>query len=206
MRAATLVVVALLALLLGPAGCGVDAEVEGPAVVAAPVMVAPVEAHRVLERIQAAGELIAKEEATVSSEVGGVVTEILVDEGKAVEKGTLVLEIDPERRELELRSRQAGVSRAEAGLREQLRAVDERFFEQAKQTCRQLMAELDLDEGTIAALSRMILSVLDGLSLNRMLGHPDDDYRASLELFQRMLASLPDSQACRATSSTGSAD
>jgi membrane fusion protein (multidrug efflux system) len=121
MRAATLVVVALLALLLGPTGCGVDADVEGPGVAAAPVMVAPVEAHRVLERIQAAGELIAKEEATVSSEVGGLVTEILVDEGGAVEKGTLVLEIDPERRELELRSRQAGVSRAEAGLREQER-------------------------------------------------------------------------------------
>ncbi len=121
MRATTLYVVALLALLLSPAGCGVEAEVELPSVAAPPVMVAPVEAHRVLERIQAAGDLIAKEDATISSEVGGLVTEILVDEGGALEKGTLVLEIDPERRQLELHSRQARVARAEAGLREQER-------------------------------------------------------------------------------------
>jgi RND family efflux transporter MFP subunit len=114
-------VVALLSVLLGPLGCGVDAEVAGPSATAPRVMVAPVDGHRVVERIQAAGDLIAKEEATVSAEVGGLVTEILLDEGEAVEKGTLVLEIDPERRELELRSRQAGVSRAEAGLREQER-------------------------------------------------------------------------------------
>jgi membrane fusion protein (multidrug efflux system) len=75
----------------------------------------------VVERIQAAGDLIAKEEATVSTEVGGLVTEILVDEGGAVEKGTVVLEIDPERRQLELHSRQARMARAEAGLREQER-------------------------------------------------------------------------------------
>jgi membrane fusion protein (multidrug efflux system) len=84
-------------------------------------MVAPVEAHRVVEQIQAAGDLIAKEEATVSTEVGGLVTEILLDEGQPVEKGTVVLEIDPERRKLELHSRQAGVARAEAGVRERER-------------------------------------------------------------------------------------
>ena len=118
MRTATLAVVALL---LGPAGCGGDPEVEGSSAAAPRVMVAPVEAHRVVEQIQAAGDLIAKEEATVSTEVGGIVTEILLDEGEAVEKGAVVLEIDPERRELELDSRQAGVERAEAGLREQER-------------------------------------------------------------------------------------
>jgi membrane fusion protein (multidrug efflux system) len=118
MRVTTLAVVALL---LGPAGCGGDPEVAGPSVAAPRVMVAPVEAHRVVEHIQAAGDLIAKEEATVSAEVGGLVTEILLDEGEAAEKGSAVLEIDPERRELELSSRQAGVARAKAGLREQER-------------------------------------------------------------------------------------
>jgi membrane fusion protein (multidrug efflux system) len=111
----------IAALLLGPAGCGGDREVEASSAVAPRVMVAPVEGHRVIERIQAAGDLIAKEEATVSAEVGGIVTEILRDEGDAAEEGAVVLEIDPERRELELRSRQAGVERAEAGLREQER-------------------------------------------------------------------------------------
>jgi len=118
MRATAL---AVLALLLGSLGCGGDPEAKGSSVTLPPVMVAPVEAHRVIERIQAAGDLIAKEEATVSAEVGGIVTEVLLDEGDAVETGAVVLEIDPERRELELRSRQAGVERAEAGLREQER-------------------------------------------------------------------------------------
>jgi len=119
MRTTTLAVVALL---LGLAGCGGDpAEVEASSAIAPRVMVAPVEAHRVVEQIQAAGDLIAKEEASVSTEVGGLVTEILLDEGEAVEKGTAVLEIDPERRELELYSRQAGVARAKAGLQEQER-------------------------------------------------------------------------------------
>ena len=143
MRATTLFVVGLLALLLGPAGCGVDAEVEGPSVTAPPVMVAPVEAHRVLERIQAAGDLIAKEEATVSTEVGGLVTEILVDEGGAVEKDTVVLEIDPERRQLELHSRQAGVSRAEAGLREQERETQ---LQRARSELAEARAQLGLAE------------------------------------------------------------
>jgi membrane fusion protein (multidrug efflux system) len=118
MRTTALVIAALL---LGPAGCGGDPEVEGSSTAAPPVMVAPVEAHRVVEQIQAAGDLIAKEEATVSAEVGGIVTEILLDEGDAAEKGAAVLEIDPERRQLELGSRQAGVERAKAGLREQER-------------------------------------------------------------------------------------
>jgi multidrug efflux pump subunit AcrA (membrane-fusion protein) len=105
---------AALALLVGSLGCGGDPEAQGSSVTLPPVMVAPVEAHHVVEQIQAAGDLIAKEEATVSSEVGGVVTEILLDEGAAVAKGAVVIEIDPERRELELRSGQAGVERAEA--------------------------------------------------------------------------------------------
>jgi membrane fusion protein (multidrug efflux system) len=118
MRITTLITVALL---IGSTGCGVDPEVKASSAPAPRVMVAPVEAHRVVEQIQAAGDLIAKEEATVSTEVGGLVTEILLDEGEPVEKGTVVLEIDPERRELELHSRQAGVARAEAGLRERER-------------------------------------------------------------------------------------
>ncbi len=115
---------AVVALLLGLAGCGSDPaelEVAASSTAAPRVMVAPVEGHRVVEQIQAAGDLIAKEEASVSTEVGGLVTEILLDEGQAVEKGATVLEIDPERRELELHSRQARVARAEAGLREQER-------------------------------------------------------------------------------------
>ncbi len=81
-------------------------------------------------------------------------------------------------------------ARTDLGLREHLRAVDQRFFAEATQTCRSLLRLTELDEAMVAALSRVILSVLDGLSLNRTLTGDDQAHRASLELFQRMLALL----------------
>jgi membrane fusion protein (multidrug efflux system) len=110
----------MAALLIGLVGCRGD-EGEGSAVVAPRVVIQPVTPHRVVERIQAVGDLVAKEEAIVSAEVSGLVTEILLDEGEAVAEGTVILEIDPERRNLELQSQQARVERAEAELRKQER-------------------------------------------------------------------------------------
>lgn len=78
-------------------------------------------------------------------------------------------------------------ARTDEVLREQLRAVDERFFDEAKQTCRKLLGLVDADEATVAAVARMILSELDGLALNRMLGHSESDYELPLMLFKQML-------------------
>ena len=53
-----------------------------PSLPAPPVEVARVEGQRVVERIQATGDLIPREEATVASEVQGLVTKLHVDEGE----------------------------------------------------------------------------------------------------------------------------
>ena len=85
-----------------------------PAVVAPPVVVAPVEAHRIEDRIEATGELLARSQAAVASQVGGQITRIVRDEGQALAAGDLVLEIDPERRQLEADSARALLAQAEA--------------------------------------------------------------------------------------------
>jgi membrane fusion protein (multidrug efflux system) len=114
---------AATALLLALA-CGRD-KAAAP-IAAPPVMVAPVEAQRVEDRIQATGQLLARDEAQVASQVQGQVTRIVADEGAAVAEGDVVLEIDPERRELELRNARALLAESEAMLaeaeREQARA------------------------------------------------------------------------------------
>ena len=75
----------------------------------------------IADRIEATGELLAKERAQIAAEVGGRVTEILIDEGGAAEQGAGVLTIDPERRALERDSARARVTEANAALREQER-------------------------------------------------------------------------------------
>lgn len=84
-----------------------------------PVAVAPIEAHRIVDRILVTGELLAVNEASVAAEVDGRVTSILVEEGAAVEAGDIVFEIDRERRQLELEDGQARLEQARARFEQQ---------------------------------------------------------------------------------------
>lgn len=102
----------LLGVLL--AACG--EEVHTAVVTAPPVMVAAVEVRDMVDRIEATGELLAKSKARVAAQVGGQVTRIHIDEGAAVEREQVLLEIDPERRELELSSARALVAEQVAQL------------------------------------------------------------------------------------------
>ena len=108
------------------AACGNDDVEEAPE--GAPVTLQRVTAVDITDRIEATGELLAKERAQIAAEVGGRITEILIDEGSAAEKGAAVLTIDPERRALERDSARARVTESNAALREQ-----ERDFERIKE-------------------------------------------------------------------------
>jgi membrane fusion protein (multidrug efflux system) len=105
----------LLALLFG-LGCGEPAAEEHA--LARPVVVVPVTVSTIEERIQATGELDAKERAVLASEVDGVVTELAVDEGDRVEEGGLLLAVDPEKRALAVANVRAMQRDAEAALAE----------------------------------------------------------------------------------------
>jgi membrane fusion protein (multidrug efflux system) len=106
-------------LALGLAACGKDEAADAPA--GTPVTLQRVAAIDITDRIEATGQLLAKERAQIAAEVGGRVTEILIDEGGAAEQGAGVLTIDPERRALERDSARARVTETNAALREQER-------------------------------------------------------------------------------------
>jgi membrane fusion protein (multidrug efflux system) len=89
-----------------------------------PVAVEEVDLRTIEDRIEATGELPALEEANIAAEVPGRITSIAVAEGTRVEAGTVVLEIDRERRELELASAEAQLSEARANRAEQKRELD----------------------------------------------------------------------------------
>ncbi|MGH0029970.1 MAG: efflux RND transporter periplasmic adaptor subunit [Myxococcota bacterium] len=112
--------IALLGALL-LAACG--GEEAANVVTATPVLAEPVVAVTVVDRIEAAGQLLAVEEASVAAEVSGRVTEVRVPEGAAVARGDVVLEIDRERRQLALDNETAMVAEAEAAIGEARREV-----------------------------------------------------------------------------------
>jgi len=123
------VLLVLLLPALAAAGCR---EGNGPVVVSRPpVAVAPVEARTVVDRILVTGEIIAVNEASVSAEVDGRVTSILLCEGEAVEKGETVFEIDRERRQLELANALAGLEEAIARFDQQQVGLAERALRHA---------------------------------------------------------------------------
>lgn len=101
------------AVVLGCGGPEVESEVEAPRVLVASVLTEDFE-----ERIEASGELRAKDRAEIASEIAGAVTAIAADEGDAVEAGALLLAIDPEKRKLEVQNARAMYQESAAALAE----------------------------------------------------------------------------------------
>lgn len=109
----------IAAVLLLDLACGRERAAAPPA--ARPVIVAPVRAVDVEDRIESTGQLLAKEHAEIAAEVGGRITQLRVEEGASVRAGDVVMEIDPERRRLVLEDARARVAEALVSLREQER-------------------------------------------------------------------------------------
>jgi membrane fusion protein, multidrug efflux system len=103
-------------------GCGSKEKQAG--VEARPVVTSGVTVTDLEEQISATGGLQAKDHAQIAAEVPGQVTSVLVEEGQQVEAGQVVLEIDPQKRELELANARATYSEAQAALGEAQRAYE----------------------------------------------------------------------------------
>jgi RND family efflux transporter MFP subunit len=141
-------------LLSGP-GCRQEEPAQAPAVTAPPVLVVSVEPRSVTDRIEATGQLVAKAEATVATQVEGQVTAIRVEEGDAVEQSQILLEIDPQRRQLELANAEASVGEAKAQLSERQRELER--IRRLSQSNAASQARLD-EANTGLALARSRLS------------------------------------------------
>ncbi len=94
------------------AGCSEEAKVAEAS--APPVLVAPVESLRIEDRIEATGELRAPSAAAIAAQVGGQITKLVRDEGGSAAVDDVVIEIDPERRDLEARNARAMLAQADA--------------------------------------------------------------------------------------------
>jgi membrane fusion protein (multidrug efflux system) len=99
-----------------------SAEVDTPSP-ARPVVIGQVLGRDLEVEIVASGQLLAKQRAVVAAQVGGEITQIRVDEGGAVAAGTAVIEIDPERRHLDLDRARARAAEARATVAEQQREL-----------------------------------------------------------------------------------
>lgn len=133
-----------LALCLALLGCGEEAEL--PPVVGRAVSIAPVVTRNLVDRIEATGQLLAVERADIAAEVNGRVTDLLVDEGQAVGAGAAVVEIDPERRNLEVESVEARLREAAAAVAEARRELTR--LERLRQN--HVASETQLDEAQTA--------------------------------------------------------
>ncbi len=137
-------------------GCGSAEPATQPA--GPPVTLVRVQAVDLTDRIEASGELLAVEDADIAAEVGGRITEILLDEGSAVEVGQPLLAIDPERRSLEHDSARARLDQARAELRKQERE-SARIAELYQ---RKVASETQRDDaGTALALARSRLQAAE---------------------------------------------
>jgi len=81
------------------------------------VRVAPVVAQDLVYEIKAPGTLEAEELVQITAQVEGAVTDVRFHEGDAVGRGTVLLRIDPERYQLELKRADANYERAMADAR-----------------------------------------------------------------------------------------
>jgi len=121
---------------------------EDAAPAARPVVLASVDSRDLAERIEATGELLAKEHAELAAEVGGQVTAIQAEEGQAVVAGQVLLEIDPERRRLERDTAAAQLAEAQANLAESLRTL--KRFELLQSRAVESQAKLDQVKTAVA--------------------------------------------------------
>jgi membrane fusion protein (multidrug efflux system) len=100
-----------------------------------------------LIRSQVAGSVLdyiryGEEAYAIAAEVGGRVTEILVDEGSAVEVGEVVVAIDPERKTLENDSARARVDEAAAAVRD----AEREFARHKDLRARKVASQTQLDD------------------------------------------------------------
>jgi membrane fusion protein, multidrug efflux system len=148
-RVRSLVLVLVLAL---GAGCRDRNATE--AAPAKAVVLAPVDVRDLEERVSATGQILAKQRAEVAAQVPGEITAIPVDEGQPVAEGDVVIEIDPDRRALDLDRARARLSEAGSALLEAQRQHD-RMRTLAKQKVASRAQLEQAEAGLEAARSRV---------------------------------------------------
>ncbi len=104
-------------------GCNEEEEAEVE-ILASAVSLATVESIDLDEELRASGDLRARFHTTIAAEVEGRVTDISIEEGHAVEKDAIVIELDPARRELDVEAARARLAQSKANLVKERRQTE----------------------------------------------------------------------------------
>jgi membrane fusion protein, multidrug efflux system len=107
-----------------PGGAGKGGPGKGPT--AFPVEVAAVESRRVEYTVNAVGSVDAFEQVQITARVAGAVEVVRFVEGDRVKKGAVLVEIEPQRFQLAVRSAQATLERAQASKDDAQRSLTRR--------------------------------------------------------------------------------
>lgn len=123
----------LFLLVLTISACGGDAngkEGEEDEVVVVPVEAAPTTRDTVYAGYAGTATLEADAEVLVVAKAQGVILELLVDEGDAVEQGQVLARLDGERSALELKRARAELAKLENDYKRSLRAIEQNLIPQ----------------------------------------------------------------------------
>ncbi|MBT8441276.1 MAG: efflux RND transporter periplasmic adaptor subunit, partial [Gammaproteobacteria bacterium] len=91
----------------------------------APVLIAESTTQRIVREVSVAGTVTSPRTASLSTQIGGMVARITVDEGDLVEPGHVLVELDRELAEFEAKATEAERERAEATLADARRRLEE---------------------------------------------------------------------------------
>jgi hypothetical protein len=80
----------------------------------------------------------------------------------------------------------AVAARTDRELKQHLAEVNERFYEETKETIRELF-DLPGESDLLVDVARFVTSMMDGIAVNRILDEDDKRSRASLEIFKQAL-------------------
>ncbi len=120
-----------------------------------PVITAPVQERNIDRVVQVTGTVTAARDARLSVSIGGLVTALQVDAGSRVERGELLLSLDPELAQLQWQSAQASVAEARTALADARRRLQEARTLAPQQSIaetavRDLEAEVARDQSVLA--------------------------------------------------------
>ena len=179
---------AILLGLVGPAA-PVFAQPGGPA----KVSVAPAEERIFHPVVESLGRIEAVRDTSLSSEIGGLVAEVLADEGDRVEAGQVIARFDTSIREIRKRRAEAELALANEQLAEYRKGSREEEIREAKAMLEDaiaLLAEAKLDRERLEALRGDAVSD-DEISSARAIETSRDAIRRQREAFLDRLEEGP---------------